>query len=990
VLRPFHHGTTESRTRIRPRAIAAAAVGLAVAAAGAVGVPAAAAEQTDLLFDFQCAGNPVAPGYAEVAPGTTYDASRGYGLSTALASNACRDRGTGDPEDRDFLLPTSSNRFVADVPDGTYTLVLHTGDAIASSNTGMVANGVVLNNASQGAGTVAERTLESVPVTGGRLEVQFTGSSIRANALEVLAPVAAPTGVAATAHATESPSVDVTWNEAEDATGYRVYRADDGGEPSRVADLPAGTTAWTDTDVALAHSYDYTVTAVGSTGRESQPSEKASVTVADPDVAPPATPSGLTADGTTLSWQAVDGAVAYDVYRARAGGFEPVLVSRVTGTTWTDDTAEPTVSYVYQVASVGTGGRSERSAPVSVPAAVQLERQAERIDRAPVAVATDGGVYVGWRMLGNDPDTIAFHVYRDGKRITDKPVTGSTNLVDPDGTAGATYRVSTVVGKNERWATGEFAVQEAQTLDVPLQRPDGGTTPDGVAYTYRANDASVGDVDGDGQYEIVLKWDPTNSQDNSRAGYTGNVYVDAYELDGTLLWRIDLGKNIRAGAHYTQFQVFDYDGNGKAEVMMKTADGTVDGQGTVIGNAAADHRNSSGYVLAGPEFLTVFDGATGAAVDTVDYVPARGNVGSWGDTYGNRVDRFLAGTAYLDGERPSAIFARGYYTRAVVAAFDFDGENLTQRWVFDSNDAGSQYQGQGNHSLAVADVDGDQKDEIVYGSMTLDDDGSPLYNTGLGHGDAQHVSDFDPARPGLEVFSAHESMSSSGNRGATYRDAETGEIIWDIPAARDTGRAAMADIDPRHDGSEGWAVGGDAAWNSPVGQLKSASGELIAESIPAANFLTFWDGDLLREIGDHDFDAAAGAGVPTIAKWDWEAAKEVEIYRAEGTLTSNGTKGNVALQADLLGDWREEIVTRTEDSSALRIATTVIPTEHRLRTLMSDSQYRLAVAWQNTGYNQPPHTSYFIGAGMEKPEAPRLAYTADPQLGEPVSGRGGR
>jgi hypothetical protein len=200
----------------------------------------------------------------------------------------------------------------------------------------------------------------------------------------------------------------------------------------------------------------------------------------------------------------------------------------------------------------------------------------------------------------------------------------------------------------------------------------------------------------------------------------------------------------------------------------------------------------------------------------------------------------------------------------------------------------------------------------------------------------------------------------------------------------------MADIDPRHDGSEGWAVGGDAAWNSPVGQLKSASGELIAESIPAANFLTFWDGDLLREIGDHDFDAAAGAGVPTISKWDWEAAKEVEIYRAEGTLTSNGTKGNVALQADLLGDWREEIVTRTEDSTALRIATTVIPTEHRLRTLMSDSQYRLAVAWQNTGYNQPPHTSYFIGAGMEQPEAPRLAYTTDPQLGERVSGQGGR
>jgi hypothetical protein len=270
--------------------------------------------------------------------------------------------------------------------------------------------------------------------------------------------------------------------------------------------------------------------------------------------------------------------------------------------------------------------------------------------------------------------------------------------------------------------------------------------------------------------------------------------------------------------------------------------------------------------------------------------------------------------------------------------------------------------------------------------MAVDDDGTVLYSTGLGHGDAMHVSDFDPSRPGLETFSAHETMSASGNRGATFRDAETGEIIWDIPATQDTGRAAMGDIDPRHAGAEGWAVGGDAAWNSPVGQLKSASGELIAENIPAANFLTFWDGDLLREIGDHDYDTSIGAGVPTISKWDWEDEQEVELYRATGTLSNNSTKGTVALQADLFGDWREEIVTRTEDSTALRIATTVIPTEHRLRTLLSDPQYRLAVAWQNTGYNQPPHTSYFVGEGMEQPAAPRLAFTSDAPAAERVPG----
>ncbi|SDE16838.1 rhamnogalacturonan lyase [Auraticoccus monumenti] len=621
------------------------------------------------------------------------------------------------------------------------------------------------------------------------------------------------------------------------------------------------------------------------------------------------------------------------------------------------------------------------------PADGVLVRQAERLDRSPVAVSVDGGVFVGWRLLGLDPDSIGFHVYRDGARVTDQPVTATTNLLDAGGTPGARYRLSTVVDGIERWAGEEFAVWDSQTLDVPLDKPADGTNEDGQPYSYRANDASVGDLDGDGQYELVLKWDPTNSQDNSRAGYTGNVYVDAYELDGTRLWRVDLGRNIRAGAHYTQFQVVDLDGDGTAEVSMKTADGTVDGAGTVIGDASADHRNASGYVLAGPEFLTVFDGGTGAALDTEPYLPPRGVVSSWGDGYGNRVDRFLAGVAYLDGEHPSLVMSRGYYTRTVIATWDFDGDELTQRWVFDSDQAGRQYTGQGNHELAVVDVDGDQRDEIVFGSMTIADDGSVLYNTGLGHGDALHVSDFDPSRPGQEVFAAHESMSSSGGRGATFRAAATGEVLWSIPATRDTGRAAMADIDPSHPGAEGWAVGGSAAWNSPEGQLRSASGELVSESIPAANFLTWWDGDLLREITDHEWTEASRTGVPTISKWDPETATEELLYRADGTLSSNDTKGNPALQADLLGDWREELVTRTEDSTALRIATTVDLTDVRLRTLMSDPQYRMGVAWQNTAYNQPPHPSYFLGEGMTPPPAPSIAYTgADPGPGERVDG----
>ena len=487
---------------------------------------------------------------------------------------------------------------------------------------------------------------------------------------------------------------------------------------------------------------------------------------------------------------------------------------------------------------------------------------------------------VAWRFLGTDPDGTAFHVYRDGKRITSAPITDSSNLLDEDGTAASRYFVTKVLDGVETTETDEFAVRTAAYLSVPLDKPAPAYTKDGQPYTYSANDTSVGDVDGDGQYELFVKWDPSNSKDNSQAGYTGNVYLDAYRLDGTRLWRIDLGVNIRAGAHYTQFQVYDLDGDGRAEVTMKTGDGTIDGVGQPIGNAGADYRNSSGYVLTGPEYLTVFDGYTGAAIDTVDYVPARGDVGAWGDAYGNRVDRFLAATAYLDGEHPSVIFSRGYYTRAVMAAYDFDGTELTQRWVLDSNDEGNEgFYGMGNHNLSVADVDGDSKDEIVYGSATVDDDGELLYSTGLGHGDAIHVSDLVPSNPGYEVFAAHEEMHGSGNRGATMRDAATGEILWDIPATVDTGRAASGDIDPRHEGAEGWAIGGDAAWNSPVGQLKSSTGELISTDIPAANFLAWFDGDPLREIVDHSWNATTSQGTPTVSKWNWETSKAEVIVQ---------------------------------------------------------------------------------------------------------------
>jgi hypothetical protein len=606
------------------------------------------------------------------------------------------------------------------------------------------------------------------------------------------------------------------------------------------------------------------------------------------------------------------------------------------------------------------------------------KRQMENLDRGLVAVKSDDGVYLGWRMLGTEPEDIKFNIYRDGKKINSEPIAASTNYIDKDGSSASTYYVRAILNGKEQQASEITKVWDTNYLSVPIQKPADGVTPKGDAYTYNANDASAADVDGDGKYEIILKWDPSNSQDNSKSGYTGNVFIDAYELDGTRLWRIDLGRNIRAGAHYTQFMAYDLDGDGKAEVACKTADGAVDSTGKIIGDANADYRNSSGYVLSGPEYLTIFDGQTGKELVTTDYDPPRGKVSDWGDSYGNRVDRFLAGVAYLDGERPSLIMARGYYTRAVLVAYNFRDGKLEKLWKFDSNDPDSPenlaYRGQGNHNLSVADVDADGKDEIIYGACAIDDDGTGLYSTGLGHGDAMHLGDLDPNRPGMELFQVHEDKKSK--YGLEYRDPATGETIWGLYTGKDTGRGMSADIDPRYEGEEVWAI--DGAWNSPTGWLYSAKGELISNNIPAANYGIWWDGDLQREILDHNWVDYTNPPTPspgTISKWDYINNKSVNILTAEGTSSNNGTKGNPCLQADLFGDWREEVIWRTNDSSALRIYTTTDVTEHKIYTLMHDPVYRLGIAWQNVAYNQPPHTSFYLGGGMGKVPTPNIYLT---------------
>jgi hypothetical protein len=751
---------------------------------------------------------------------------------------------------------------------------------------------------------------------------------------------------------------------------------------------------------------------------------------------------------------------------------------------------------------------------VTRPAVTRPAVQLERLDRGLVAATTGQGVFLSWRLLGTEvsghtatgmagPD---FRVYRDGTPIA--VVTDSTNYLDPAGTPSSRYRVAPVTHGVEGRRSATAAPTAGPYRDLPLHRPAGGVTPAGEAYTYSANDLSVGDLDGDGQYEYVVKWDPSNSKDVSQVGYTGPVYLDAYELDGTLLYRIDLGVNIRAGAHYTQFLVYDFDGDGRAELMFKTAPGTRiirygrDGRvrsqryitmpaadlragysphddyrlsaagyyqhvvtmfqgwsrhpevvaghwpGTVeqaLGLAprypyplsradaealtdyfmdvyapARSTRNNlrafEGFIVDGPEYLTVFQGATGRELQTVRYQPGRTDDGlMWGDYAmpriepGNRVDRFLSGVAYLDGRRPSAIFARGYYTRSTLIAYDWDGRRLSRRWYVDSgwvpmtnpfNDTPHGRDGtdpqfrtittQGAHSLSAADVDGDGRQEIVYGSATIDDDGGLLYSSfdvmppqssapgtiaRLGHGDAMHVTDIDPRRPGLEIYMVHEG-GTAAPYGYALRDAATGKVIFGGYTGVDTGRGLVGDIRPDQPGLETWASSGPSTATT-VG-LRSASGELLGTTTPGTNMSIRWSADLTTQIVDGAIDVT-----PMIE--DWTRGR---LLTADGTLANNNTKGNPSLVADVFGDWREELLLRTVDSSAIRIYLSTEVTHHKMYTLMHDPQYRAEVARQQTTYNQPSYPGFYLASDVDwaTVPVPRIRYAGS----RPASARRAR
>ena len=617
--------------------------------------------------------------------------------------------------------------------------------------------------------------------------------------------------------------------------------------------------------------------------------------------------------------------------------------------------------------------------------------------------AQGGGIFVSWRMMPSDENaSTVYQILRNDEVIADLDNSEATSWVDAEGTTTDRYAVR-VIQEREVMETSQAQTPWSDIyVTAKLDRPDGGITATKESYTYYPGDCCIADVDGDGQSELLMKWNPTNLHDNSKTGQTGPVILDCYKLpvlDGSdnvqRLWRINLGTNIRAGEHYTQPVFYDLDGDGCAELVCKTAPGSTDADGRYVSDAATDddirgittnttNLYASGVIKRGEELLTVFSGKTGKALHTVWYNPNRaGTLGGsasypstdfWGDNYANRSERYLSCVAYLNGQdhNPSAIFCRGYYTRAYLWAVDWDGTSLTTRWLSASTsktemsvtDITGQTQtrtynsstsgigigytvyGNGAHNLAVGDVDGDGCDEIFYGAATIDNDGWLLYSTGYGHGDATHLGDFDPDREGMEYYMVHE---EGPHYGYHLCDASTGEILVEATSADDNGMGTIGDLDGTRRGSEFWSAADTYLYNIKGKRIASMG------SARPHKFRIYWDGDAQEEL----------LYAATVDKWNpTKQSLEHQIqFGNYGNSTGTGDSGKpwVCLQADMLGDWREEVVLwNKKDSCTLNIFTTNIPTPHKVPWLMTDHVYEMGIVWQHTGYNMPPHLSYYL------------------------------
>lgn len=910
-------------------------------------------------FDF--GKKKVTDGYIKITGTTIYDESVGYGIDSI--AEEC-ERKTGDKELlRDFLV-MGGKSFKVKVENGTYMVRVSTGDYV---DEGDVTTSYSVNGVKCGAwvncNSVISKEYE-IEVTDGYIVISVNeGKHPALNAIEFSKKSSMKmTDISAEVNTNpEKCVVKLTWDKVEGAYGYTVKRLN---KQNRETDIikEVITEEFTDDTVILANCYEYTVTALYGHRFNTESSSSVAVTVVNgANVSEKIDTLDAKTEGESveLSWSGCD-AVWYNVYQKAPYGLYKLIAS-TKDTSFVYEDVHSSVDFIYAVEGVTLAGKTERKELLVKASSAPKKKKMETLSRALVAMITDNGVFLSWRLNAYEYELgMDFVLYRNGERISDI-ITTSTNYFDKEGKVGDEYTVKAVLNGKAEKDGYTTKVLPTPYIPIPLDKPESVLLPDGMVHEYTANDAAVADVDGDGEYEIILRWD-CNGKDNSHKGVTGNVYLDAYKLNGEKLWRIDLGKNIRAGSHYTQFMVYDFNNDGCAELVCKTADGTVDGVGNIIGDADADYRNKDGFIIEGPEYLTLFNGKDGSIMDTTMYDPARGDVSEWGDSWGNRVDRFLACVAYLDGENPSVIMCRGYYDHGRptnLVAYDVVNNKLQKRWAFRANkNENIEYTAQGNHNLGVGDVDGDGRDEIVYGAMAVDHDGTGMYSTGIGHGDCINVGNFDPDTPGLDCFQIHE--EADAEYGYESRNPATGEIRFGRWTGKDTTRGLCAKIDPRYRGNQCWVMDDG---------LFTMDGEMILEHGPESiNFAIWWDGDLLRELLDHDMDVREKrdiAGHPKIYKWDYENSKLITLLAPEGVFSNNYTKGTPCIQADILGDWREEVVWRSEDNKELRIYTTTHLTDYKFYTLMHDSVYRTSVAFQNTAYNQCTQTGFYIGPEMD-------------------------
>lgn len=599
------------------------------------------------------------------------------------------------------------------------------------------------------------------------------------------------------------------------------------------------------------------------------------------------------------------------------------------------------------------------------------QRVMENLDRGLVAVKKGNGVYLSWRLLGQEWYDVDYNVYRDGTRLNDTPLTTS-NYFDASGTESSSYTVRAVVRGVEQEDCAAVTPWAAQYLDIPMQPVLNAAGAD-ISSKYTLNDASAADLDGDGDYELIVKRQNT---DFTKAN-TAYTLFQAYTLEGKLLWTINVGPNmINAGHVETNCMAYDFNNDGKAEVIIRLTDGSILPNGTTVGNASVNYRPTSYsdgntvYQTQGDEWLYVLEGETGAVIDNVKFDETTNNLARrsaafwWNNNskaYGHRANKFHFGAPYLDGRNPSIYVGRGCYTNIHMAMFDLVDNKLQLRWTYANDNSGSKFYGQGYHNFSIVDVDEDGRDEICHGNMVIDEYGKELSSTGLGHGDAQHYGDLDPYRKGLEGFRCLED-----NPGAVFVDATTNEILFRWMRGNDNGRCLAGNFTDNWPGAELWTTDGHL-WSAT---LSRGADETVANSAPGVtmNYRIYWDGDILEESFDYrngqDTDGAV-----------YKYGNTSPIFTTTGCATNNGTKGTPAIQADLLGDWREEIVLRTSDNKKLRIWTTTDVTAHRNYTLMHDKQYRQAIYWQMTAYNQPPHVSYFLGnaEGITVPPPPVMS-----------------